>query len=64
MILGQQRLILIVSALIKQSPLLILDEPFEGLDQENINLVAQLLNTLIEKTEITVIYVSHTIEKA
>ncbi|MEO9076843.1 MAG: ATP-binding cassette domain-containing protein [Gelidibacter sp.] len=62
--LGQQRLILIVRALIKQPPLLILDEPFEGLDQENTNLVAQLLNSLIEKTEITVVYVSHTIEKS
>ena len=62
--LGEQRLILIVRALIKQPPLLILDEPFEGLDQENTNLVAQLLNTLIEKTEITVIYVSHTIEES
>lgn len=59
---GQQRLILIVRALIKQPPLLILDEPFEGLDQENAQLVAQLLNTLIETTEITLIYVSHTIE--
>ena len=62
--LGQQRLILIVRALIKQPPLLILDEPFEGLDTENTNLVAQLVNTLIKKTAITVIYVSHTIEKA
>ena len=62
--LGQQRLVLIVRALIKQPPLLILDEPFEGLDQENTDLVAQLLNILIEQTQITVIYVSHTIEKS
>lgn len=62
--LGQQRLVLIVRALIKQPPLLILDEPFEGLDQVNANLVAQLINSLIEQTGITVIYVSHTIEKS
>lgn len=61
--LGQQRLVLIVRALIKQPPLLILDEPFEGLDPENTKLVSQLINTLVEKTEITMIYVSHTIEK-
>ncbi len=61
--LGQQRLVLIVRALIKQPPLLILDEPFEGLDPENTILVSQLINTLVEKTEITIIYVSHTIEK-
>ncbi|MDY7395488.1 ATP-binding cassette domain-containing protein [Aureibaculum sp. 2210JD6-5] len=60
--LGQQRLILIVRALVKQPPLLILDEPVEGLDQENTDLVIQLINTLIEKTDITILYVSHTIE--
>ncbi|WP_233098797.1 ATP-binding cassette domain-containing protein [Aureibaculum flavum] len=62
--LGQQRLVLIVRALVKQPPLLILDEPIEGLDQENSNLVTQLINTLIEKTKITILYVSHTIEKS
>lgn len=61
--LGQQRLVLICRAIIKQPPLLILDEPFEGLDPESTVLVSQLINTLIEKTEITLIYVSHTIEK-
>lgn len=60
--LGQQRVILIVRALIKQPPLLILDEPFEGLDPENVNLVVHLINTLVELTEITIIYVSHTTE--
>lgn len=60
--IGQQRLILIVRALVKQPPLLILDEPIEGLDAENTNLVTQLVNTLIERTEITIIYVSHTVE--
>src|SRR5690606_15019376 len=62
--LGQQRLVLVTRALIKQPPLLILDEPFEGLDPENTELVSQLINTLVEKTGITIIYVSHTIEKS
>lgn len=60
--LGQQRLVLICRALIKQPPLLILDEPFEGLDPENIVLVSHLINTLVVQTGITLIYVSHTIE--
>lgn len=62
--LGQQRLVLVTRALIKQPPLLILDEPFEGLDPENTALVSQLINTLVDKTGITIIYVSHTIEKS
>lgn len=61
--LGQQRLILIVRALVKQPPLLILDEPVEGLDQENTTLVIELINALLEKTDITILYVSHTVEK-
>jgi len=60
--LGQQRLVLIIRALVKQPPLLILDEPVEGLDQENTDLVTQLINTLVDKTDITILYVSHTIE--
>ena len=60
--IGQQRLALIIRALIKQPPLLILDEPLEGLDDENTTLVTQLINLLILKTEITVLYVSHRAE--
>lgn len=62
--LGQQRLVLIIRALIKQPPLLILDEPFEGLDLKNTHLVSQLINALVENTEITIIYVSHTVEES
>ncbi len=60
--LGQQRLALIIRAIIKQPPLLILDEPLEGLDDENTTLVTQLINLLILKTEITILYVSHRVE--
>lgn len=62
--LGQQRLVLIVRALIKQPPLLILDEPFEGLDKENCSMIAQLINAVIQTTDITVIYVSHILEES
>src|SRR5207245_350620 len=33
---GEQRLVLLVRALVKEPPLLILDEPFQGLDVETI----------------------------
>lgn len=62
--LGQQRVILIVRAVIKHPPLLILDEPIEGLDDKNSALVIDLINILIQETNRTIIYVSHRIEPA
>ena len=62
--LGQQRVILIVRAVIKHPPLIILDEPIEGLDDKNSTLVIDLINLLIQDTNRTLIYVSHRIEPA
>ncbi|WP_348810972.1 ATP-binding cassette domain-containing protein [Flavobacterium maritimum] len=60
--IGQQRVALIVRAILKHPPLVILDEPVEGLDDENVALVIQLINLLKEETNMTIIYVSHRIE--
>ncbi|BDU25693.1 ATP-binding cassette domain-containing protein [Flavobacterium sp. GSB-24] len=60
---GQQRVALIVRAVLKHPPLLILDEPVEGLDDENVELVIQLINTIKQETNVSIIYVSHRIEK-
>ena len=60
--IGQQRVALIVRAVLKNPPLLILDEPVEGLDDENVDLVIQLINTIKEETNVTILYVSHRIE--
>lgn len=60
--IGQQRVALIVRAVLKHPPLLILDEPVEGLDDENVNLVIQLINTIKQETNVAILYVSHRIE--
>ena len=62
--IGQQRLALIVRAVLKHPPLLILDEPLEGLDDENAALVTQLITLLSQKTDIAILYVSHRIESS
>ena len=62
--LGQQRVILIVRAVIKHPPLIILDEPLEGLDDNNSVLVTDLINLLIKEANMTIIYVSHRMEPA
>lgn len=62
--LGQQRVVLIVRAVIKHPPLIILDEPLDGLDDHNSVLVTDLINLLIQETNMTIIYVSHRMEPA
>ena len=60
--IGQQRVALIVRAVLKHPPLLILDEPVEGLDDENVDLIIQLINTIKQETNVSILYVSHRIE--
>ncbi len=56
---GQQRILLVVRAIIKQPPLLILDEPTAGLDDENAQLFVHLINALANQQKMAIIYVSH-----
>jgi molybdate transport system ATP-binding protein len=60
--IGQQRIALITRAVLKHPPLLILDEPIEGLDDHNVALVIQLINTIKKETNSTILFVSHRIE--
>lgn len=56
---GQQRLVLIARALIKQPPLLILDEPTQGLDDLNRHLVLACVQRLAALPNTTILFVSH-----
>jgi molybdate transport system ATP-binding protein len=57
--LGQQRMVLLARALVKNPPLLILDEPTQGLDEEQISYFKSLVNQLCETFNTTLLYVSH-----
>ncbi|MDF1762923.1 MAG: molybdate ABC transporter ATP-binding protein ModF [Oleibacter sp.] len=56
---GEQRLVLIARALIKQPPLLILDEPCQGLDDIGREMVLAFIRRLSEQTKVTLLYVTH-----
>tara|TARA_R110001583_G_scaffold91334_2_gene233392 strand:+ start:764 stop:2200 length:1437 start_codon:yes stop_codon:yes gene_type:complete len=56
---GEQRLVLVARALIKQPPLLILDEPCQGLDTPSRLLVLAFINKLAQQHKITLLYVTH-----
>ncbi|MEZ4900424.1 MAG: ATP-binding cassette domain-containing protein [Spirosomataceae bacterium] len=56
---GQQRLVLLARALVKNPPLLILDEPCQGLDFAAMTHFKNVVDTVCASTERTLIYVSH-----
>ncbi|WP_308993737.1 ATP-binding cassette domain-containing protein [Mariniflexile litorale] len=56
---GHQRLVLIARAMVKHPPLLILDEPTNGLDDFDVNLFTELINKIAKETDTAILYVSH-----
>lgn len=56
---GEQRLVLLARAMVKQPPLLILDEPCQGLDELNRAMVLKLIDHLAQTGKTQILYVSH-----
>jgi len=56
---GEQRLVLICRAMIKQPALLILDEPCQGLDDANRQLILGFIELLAQQQNTSLLYVTH-----
>ena len=60
---GEQRMVLLARALVKNPPMLILDEPCQGLDDAARRYFIDLVNTICVQLGKTLIYVSHYTEE-
>ncbi len=56
---SMQRLVLLARALVKNPPMLILDEPCQGLDEDQVLLFRSMVDEICTLTGKTLIYVSH-----
>lgn len=56
---GHKRLVLIARAMVKHPPLLILDEPTNGLDDSDARIFAELINKIAAESRTAILYVSH-----
>ena len=56
---GQQRLLLVARALVKQPPLLVLDEPCQGLDVVNRALVLRVIDRIASTGLTQILYITH-----
>ena len=56
---GEQRLVLVARAFVKEPDLLILDEPLHGLDDKNRRMVKDLVDDYCQDPSKTLVYVTH-----
>ncbi len=54
-----QRMVLFIRTLVKSPPLMILDEPFQGLDSEHIHMLKDLINHIAAESNCAMIFVTH-----
>jgi molybdate transport system ATP-binding protein len=57
--LGTQRLVLLSRALVKAPPLLVLDEPLQGLDEKQAGRIKTIVDLICSYTDQTLVFVSH-----
>jgi len=60
---GQQRLVLLIRALVKNPQLLVLDEPCQGLDHNQMVFFRETLNEIVKSQQKTLIYITHYTEE-
>lgn len=56
---GEKRLVMTARAMVKHPPLLILDEPTAGLDDESAALFVALVNKIAKESDSAILFVSH-----
>ena len=56
---GEQRMMLLARSLVKMPPILILDEPCQGLDRTNRRKILDAIDVIGEHSPTTIIYVTH-----
>ena len=56
---GERRMVLLARSMVKSPELLILDEPCQGLDQENRELLMRLIEMIGKDTDTNLLYVTH-----
>ena len=56
---GERRMVLLTRSMVKSPELLILDEPCQGLDQENRKLLMRLIEMIGKDTDTNLLYVTH-----
>lgn len=60
---GQQRIVLLIRALVKNPQLLVLDEPCQGLDHNQMIFFRETLNEIVRSQQKTLIYITHYAEE-
>ncbi len=60
---GEQRIVMLARALVRQPELMVLDEPLHGLDLDHKSRIKRIISRLVEENGATLIFVSHYLEE-